>query len=302
MIDLIAPVPTRIDTSPNSAVALKYQKKTDEWTKDDFDLIRHMQIDYFGMPLALGGLSTAFKIASDWAKPFERSLADGGHPRTIIVPDTWSNVFSFMGAFFFVCFALLYVARLALFPKKCQKEWDSPHNSPAFGLITITVMLYSFLVYDEMKFRDDKGSEENPQKFGRVLWWLGAVPHAILTVIKFGEWVGRRLEMEHLHATWMIFPVGLGVAALAAPIVGVFADDNGNSVGNVMIARFFYSFAWLMWITLFVGTFFKTVTTHNSDDRLRHGVFIWVAAPCILGLADVFDRAIAATQQLLLLS
>jgi len=267
-------------------VALKYQKKTDEWTKDDFDVIRHMQVDYFGMPLALGGLATAFKIASDWSNPFQGNIVDGLNPRTIIVPETWSQVFAFMGAFFFVNFALLYIARLVLFPNKCAKEWDSPFKSPAFGLITITVTLYSFLVYDEIDHREIGEKEENPQKFGRVLWWMGAIPHAIMTVMKFGEWVGRRMEMEHVQTTWMIFPVGLAVAALTAPIVGVFDSDNGNSIGDVMVARFFYSFAWLMWITLFVLTFFKTVTTHNSDDRLRHGAFIWIAAPCILGLAE----------------
>mmetsp|Transcript_26567 Transcript_26567/g.61032 ORF Transcript_26567/g.61032 Transcript_26567/m.61032 type:complete len:971 (+) Transcript_26567:150-3062(+) len=284
--DSNAQVPIRVDTNPESAVALKYQKKTDEWTKDDFDVIRHMQVSYFGMPLALGGLAVAFKIGSDWSNPFSGQTLDGLNKRTIEIPDTWYQVFAFMGAFFFVNFALLYIARAVLFFKKCQKEWDSPFTSPGFGLITITVTLYSFIVYDEIKHPEIGEEEENPQKFARVLWWMGSVPHAAMTVMKFGEWIGRRLEMEHVQTTWMIFPVGLAVSALCAPVVGVFDGDNGNSVGDIYIARFFYSFAWLMWITLFVLTFFKTVTTHNSDDRLRHGAFIWIAAPCILGLAE----------------
>lgn len=41
-----------------------------------------------------------------------------------------------------------------------------------------------------------------------------------------------------------------------------------------------------MWICLFVITFFKVVTTHNSDNRQRHSHFIWVAAPCMTGLAE----------------
>merc|ERR1712226_107659 len=251
-----------------------------------------MQISYFGMPLAIGGLAMAFKIASDWSSTFQEggALPVGYNLRTITVPDTWSHVFAFIGAFFFVAFFLLYLARLVLFPRKCQKEWDCPFRSPSFGLITITFMLYSFLVYDEIDSQDEGDDEQtNPQIFARVLWWVGAVPHAIMTVMKFGEWVGRRLEFEHLQTSWMIFPVGLAVAALTAPIVGVFdttPGENGNAIGNIMIARFFYSFAWLMWVTLFVSTFFKAVTTHNSDDRLRHGVFIWIAAPCILGLAE----------------
>ena len=271
-----------MDTNPDSEIALKYQKKTDEWTKDDFDVIRHMQIDYFGMPLALGGLGVAFKMASDWPRG---PIAKASDPRSLIVPETWSNVFAFMGAFFFVNFFLLYITRMVLFPRKCWKEWDSPFKSAAFGLVTITVTLYSFLVYDEIDFDFNTG-EDNPQKFARALWWVGSVPHAMMTVMKFGEWIGRRLEMEHVQTTWMIFPVGLAVSALTAPVVGVFEADNGNSEGNVLIAQFFYSFAWLMWITLFVVTFLKVVTTHNSDDRLRHGVFIWVAAPCILALAE----------------
>lgn len=62
--DSHAPKPVVVDTDPNSKIALKYKKKTDEWTKDDFHLIRHMLPCYFAIPLAISGLSLAFKIAS----------------------------------------------------------------------------------------------------------------------------------------------------------------------------------------------------------------------------------------------
>ena len=286
--DSQAPVPTRVDSDPSSDISLKYQVKTDEWTKDDFDVIRHMQVDYFGMPLAIAGLATAFKLASNFSDEFEfpRSGAVDGQKRSLVVQETWQHVFSFIGAFFFCVFLLLYMARAALYPQKIAKEWDAPHKSPAFGLISITITLYAFLVFDEIHGRDDDEGESAVHKFARVLWWVGSVVHAIMTVCKFGEWIGRSLELEHVHAQWMIFPVGLAISALVAPLVGVFRSDNGNAVADVLVARFFFSFAWLMWITLFVITFFKTVTTHNSDDRLRHGVWIWLAAPCVLGLAE----------------
>lgn len=145
-------------------------------------------------------------------------------------------------------------------------------------------MLFAFLLYDEIEY--NPRDEEPSQIVARVLLWMGAVTHVLLTISKFGEWVARRMELEHVHAQWMILPVGQSVAALVTPVVPLFAADNNNSEGTVFIARFFNSFAVLMWVTLFAISFFKVVTTHTSDSRVRYGVFIWLAAPCVLGLSD----------------
>eukprot|EP00961_Rhodomonas_salina_P009726 131178-Rhodomonas_salina.4 len=50
-----APLHHPVDTDPSSAVALKYKIRTDEWTKDDFNLIRNMQT---GTENAYKGLKT----------------------------------------------------------------------------------------------------------------------------------------------------------------------------------------------------------------------------------------------------
>lgn len=193
-----------------------------------------------------------------------------------------------------------------------------PLRSPSFGTITICFMLFGFLVYDQIN-EGDFAKEEPPRKFARVIFWMGAVTHVLLTISKMGEWIGKRLEIEHVHPQvrrivhtflqrqsffcsvcllvpfslflqWMIMPVGLSVAALCATIIPMFQvdvnNDDNHVEANVLVARFFFSFAYLMWVTLFVVTFFKVVTTHNSDNRLRHGVLIWLAAPCIIGLAE----------------
>ena len=145
--DSKAPAPTRVDTDFKSAISLKYQIKTDEWTKDDFDFIRHMQVDYFGMPLAIAGLATAFKIASNWSDPYEYNPASSfmhGQERSQVVSETWHHVLAFVGAVFFLIFALLYIVRAALCPNKICKEWDALHKSPGFGFISITITLYAF--------------------------------------------------------------------------------------------------------------------------------------------------------------
>lgn len=83
--DADTPKPEHVDTDPSNKIALKYKKKTDEWTKYDFYLIRHMMPCYFAIPLAIAGLATAVKIASSWTDPFRARVDD----TTILVPSGW---------------------------------------------------------------------------------------------------------------------------------------------------------------------------------------------------------------------
>jgi tellurite resistance protein TehA-like permease/glutaredoxin len=268
-----APVPTKVNTDPTSAISLKYKKKTDDWTKDDFDIVRHMQIAYFVMPLALLTLSVAFKMGGDFPENFNTT----GTLRQYVIPDEVYIATGILGGIVFALWAALYLARLILHPHKCKTEWDCPLRSPSFGAPTICLMCIAFLLFDEVDDYD---------LVPRIVFWVASIVHSLMTIAKLGEWIGLRHELEHVHSQWMILPVGLSVAALIAPIVPFFDVESENSAGNVLVARLFQSFAVVMWIVLFAINFLKVVTTHNSDNRLRHGVFIWVAAPCVIGLAD----------------
>jgi tellurite resistance protein TehA-like permease/glutaredoxin len=268
-----APKPVKVNTDPTSAISLKYKKKTDQWTKDDFDIVRHMQIAYFAMPLALLALSVAFKMGGDFSASFNTT----GTIRQHVIPDEVYIATGILGGVVFALWTALYLARLILHPHKCKTEWDCPLRSPSFGAPTICLMFIAFLIHDEVDDYD---------LVPRIIFWIASIAHSLMTIAKLGEWIGMRLELEHVHSQWMILPVGLSVAALLAPIVTLFDVDSGNYIGNVLVARLFQSFAVVMWICLFVINFLKVVTTHNSNSTWRHGVFIWVAAPCIIGLAD----------------
>lgn len=270
--DSNAPVPEKVDSDPSSPISLKYKRKTDEWTKDDFHVIRNMQVTYFAMPLAILGLSVALKMGGNFSENFNVT----GTLRQHILHDALYVIVGVLGTAIFAMWCFLYSFRMALFWHKIETEWGCPLRSPSFGAISICLMLIAFIIHDEVDRNE-----------ARVLLWIGCLMHTLLTIAKLGEWIGFRHELEHLHAQWMILPVGLSVAALVGPMVHFFdPEDNDNAVGNVLIARFFQSFAVMMWVVLFAATFFKVITTHNSDNRLRHGVFIWVAAPAIIGLAD----------------
>lgn len=125
-LDSHAPKPTLVDTDPSNKIALKYKKKTDEWTKDDFHLIRNVKSCYFAIPLAFSGLAVAFKIASDWGNRF-RVRDDES---IITVPDAYYQTFAVMAAVLFALLLALYLLRLMWYTKKCKSEWDCPQRSP----------------------------------------------------------------------------------------------------------------------------------------------------------------------------
>lgn len=327
-----APRPERVDTDASSEVSLKYKTRSDEWTKDDFHLIRNMQVSYFAMPLSLAGLAVAFKLASG-------VMAFSVARMEVRPHETYYHTLTIIAAAVFVIFFNLYVLRLVLYSRKCSTEWDCPLRSPSFGAISLFLMLFAFLIFDvnnrgrtglsDMLFDGDeglptaqdptadngRGDDHHWEWFARVLFWLGAVTQMLLSVAKFGEWVGKRLELEHVHPTWMMLPVGCLVAALVAPIVpalnSYYDDDDmggptaqaaalaaaqqagdlsgvfdSRAFANYELARFFYAFGYAMWVVLFGVTFFKVVTTHNSDDRQRHSVWIWVAAPALVSIVS----------------
>lgn len=114
-----AAAPESVDTDPANKTALKYKKKTDEWTKDDFHLVKNMQVTYFGMPVAIVGLSTAFKLASDYGKGADKDDLSEFE----IVPDAWFQTFAVIGSLVLAIMLILYTLRAIQYPHKIATEW-----------------------------------------------------------------------------------------------------------------------------------------------------------------------------------
>ena len=51
----------------------------------------------------------------------------------------------------------------------------------------------------------------------QVTFWIGAVLNLAFGYHVVASWVGRRLEMEHIHAAWIMPTVGAFVVALVGP-------------------------------------------------------------------------------------
>ena len=159
----------RVPTTVSTPISLKYKVKSDEWSKDDFDIIRNMQVSYFSMPLGITGLAVAFKIASRWSELLTIGL--DVESRSIIVPQAWFQYTALVGAVVFALFLMLYAMRACMYPHKIETEWNRPLRSPSFGIITIIFMLFAFLLYDQIDY--DADDEEAPNVVARIFYWIG---------------------------------------------------------------------------------------------------------------------------------
>ncbi|GKZ00464.1 hypothetical protein MPSEU_000998900 [Mayamaea pseudoterrestris] len=279
--------PKPILGQPNryNPLALKYKKKSEEWGKDDFDPIRHMRITYFVMPASIAGLALVYKIGGSLNTSKLIPVSDD--TLTILrIQDAWFQAFSSVAAFIFIFMMFMYFTKALIFVDKVKKEWYCPEQATSFSYIFISCIIFGFLLYGNGDANVDPNHDSSTQVLGRVLYWVGSLAHVIFSIMKLAEWIGRRLELDHIHANWALLPIGLALAGFCTPIVGALSHHGPFNNGNAWLGRFYLAFAQIIFTPIYVITLYRAFTSHNSDFRERHGMWLWVAAQCMLGLSD----------------
>ncbi|CAD7704182.1 unnamed protein product, partial [Ostreobium quekettii] len=228
-----------------STIDLSYKVKTDAMTREDFHPFKHVQIAHFAMHLATCGLAVVLKFESD--------LRD----RT---RDTAWKVVAIISAAVFVIWLALYAIKWVKYPQKVRKEWMCPMRSNFFAVPPIVLLLLAFLL------------ESESSDGAKALFWIGAPLGLLVATMLGGNWLAERHSDDHINPGWLIGPVGLFIAALVMPGI----DEDYQDA-----AYLWFGPAVLMWIVLFTITFYRAVVGHNSDDRLRPSMWIWLACPAI---------------------
>ncbi|KAG1668505.1 hypothetical protein FOA52_012099 [Chlamydomonas sp. UWO 241] len=249
------PEPTRktvhlIGKDTPLSIDYKYKTKTDDFTKEDFNIIKHVKIADFMMFLSLNGVAAAWYIAS--------------YNFTLYAPTAVAYAITLFSAFTYTIWVALYICKMVLYPQKVMKEWQCTLRSNSFVLPFTCLVIFAFLVADQNMI------------FARVLFWIGAPIGLLLSFIKVGGWLSVRRDMEHVNAAWIIMPVQNFVSALVGPML----DPD-----YTWAMQFWFSFAFVMWLVLFALTFVKAVVAKPDDDRLRPLLAIWVAAPAVAAAA-----------------
>jgi tellurite resistance protein TehA-like permease len=277
--------PVRITTDRTSPVALRYKKKSPDWKQHDWDALRHLHVHYLFCPLSLAALAMAFKISADTLEILGPEMRD---MRFFVVPNTWFSLIACFGAFVLVFMLFLFITKIMLYPQKLRKERTHPLRGASLSSISIAFMIFGFLCYD--KLVNPSSNKYSPgQVLGRVFFWLGSLSQLILSIAAVADWIGRPFTLESIQPHWLIYPIGLGIASFTAPVVEPLpSNSEASSESTRYISELYFSLGWLLWIVLFTVSFLKVVLQPIPDNRGRHGVWFWVAAPCVMGLSDFF--------------
>ncbi|PNH09480.1 Glutaredoxin-C6 [Tetrabaena socialis] len=232
-------------------VDYKYKNKTEEMTREDFHLIKHVKLTHFVMHLGFVGLACAWRAAD----PLSTGL---GLPAAV-----WYSI-GIASAIWYFTWVVLYLAKMAMYPKKVAKELNHNISGSCFALPWVVLVLFAFL------------ENERDPAFAKVLFWIGAPVSLLLSIVWVGGWIAAKKELEHVNASWMMMPVANFVAAAVGPMLDSAYRDA---------MQLWFAFALLLWVALFAITLYKAFVMPDYDDRARPFLAIWVAAPAIGAIA-----------------
>ncbi|NBC49936.1 MAG: C4-dicarboxylate ABC transporter [Gammaproteobacteria bacterium] len=224
--------------------------------------LRHFPASFFAMVMGLAGLTIS------WEKAQQILQLELG-----LVP--WLLAFT---AAVFVLIALLYGAKLLLYPDAVLEELRHPVRLNFFPTLSISLLLLSIALLSSI-----------PQ-LSLVLWAIGAATQLALTLYIVGDWMhGTRFQVHHLNPSWFIPAVG----NVLVPIAGV-------PLGFVDLSWFYFSAGFLLWSVLMISVFYRVLFHHPLEARLMPTLFILIAPPAVGFIAysrlvdelDVFAHAL----------
>lgn len=223
--------------------------KTDDVEREDFDIIRHSKIQFFSGVVGVAAIPAMFKFAS----------------MTIGVPNKVWQILTLISLVWTVVFTAPYLLKAIMYPRKIRAEWQHPGMNNAFSLPSFTILIYAFLA-----------AENYSTALARVLFWAGTSTSTLLAIIIVGNWNATYRHDGHVNGAMMMPPIGLFVCSIVGPII-----DRSY----IEVSFLFFGFALIMWITLFVMMFQRTIVGHNADPRQRMFAAIWFAAPAVASIA-----------------
>eukprot|EP01039_Chlorochromonas_danica_P010591 gene10589-11737_t len=259
--------PTPVDLIRKDRLELEYKLQ-------DESVLRHLRVEFFGLPLAIAALAYCFNLTDGHAKHGANFNAGWAY-FTLAV----------LSVVIYGILFLIYFFKTLLYPKKVLKEWHHPVYGNYFNAITICIVLYGILLLP----RDVSG--------GGVVIWIGAIGQMIVAVLKISDLVYNRVPDDYLNGSILLSPIGNFITALAfARYDYVGGPDRHGDLNYLFISRLWFASAALFGLVMFTITYKKTFADHHSDERYRHNTWLWLATSSTAGPAYLavsnFDREV----------
>lgn len=209
---------------------------------DQQDRLENFPIPFFASVMGLSGLTLALHAAG-----FHRA----------------SEIALVVTVLDFVVLAGLYLLKAARYPQAVLAEWRHPVKLAFFPAISISLLLIATAM------------RASSTEIARVIWIIGALAQAGLTLAVLSNWIGHRtFQVIHISPAWFIPAVG----NVLAPVAGV-------SLGFPETSWVFFSAGMIFWIVLLVLVMNRLVFHEPMPGKMVPTLAILIAPPAVGFLA-----------------
>lgn len=208
----------------------------------DSSRLAHFPVTFFGVTMGVFGLAL--------------SLRAGGFGAA-------SDLVTGVGAVLLVVFYAIYALKALRYPAQVVEEWSHPVRLSFFPAANISLLLFALLL------------QSGAPTLSAVMWGVGAVVQAVLTVVIISAWISHR----------PFGPAMLSPAWFIPAVANVIVPLGGAHLGYFEASWYFFSVGLLFWIVLLTLVFNRLIFHDPLPGKLRPTLVILIAPPSIAFLA-----------------
>ena len=209
--------------------------------------LKHFPVALFSSVMGLAGLALAWQRAE----------------QLLLLPIALSRVMTYVTFSVFIVIGMLYLAKLARFPRAVLTELQHLRKLNLFPAISISLMLSAVLVLDEHRTAS------------LALWATGAALQFMLTFHAMSAWLFKPgFELAHTDPVWFFPLVGNMVAA-----------TTGVEHAPTELLWFFFSVGFSFWLAMFMAVFQRLIFHAPFPEQLTPTFFVLIAPPAVAFLA-----------------
>ena len=212
--------------------------------------LKYFPISWFAMIMGMAGFTIAWSRA-------EHILGLGFALSPVLLPIT---------AVLFALLAVIYLAKLAKYPREVFGEINHPVKiafAPTISIALILLAIAYLNIAPELSF---------------WLWLVGTALHLLATLYVMSSWIHHtKYEIAHLNPAWFIPVVG----NILVPIAGIHH-------ASPEISWFFFGVGIFFWPVLTAIIFYRLIFHGSLPDRLMPTLFIFIA-PAAVGFISYYS-------------
>lgn len=159
----------------------------------------------------------------------------------------------------FALVAAVFTVKVARYPREVLAEIRHPVKLAFVPTVSISLILLSIAALHQAP------------GLSRVLWTVGTVMHALLTLYVLSSWLQHdKFEIAHLNPAWFIPVVG----NILVPIAGV-------RHASPEISWVFFAFGLFFWPVLTAIVFYRLIFHGSLPERFMPTLAIFIAPPAV---------------------